>query len=94
MPEKKQYYQPVDPPQDKLFTETEEWRKEWVGMPEFEQGKQEEFACIIVRFASQEDLDDFSQRIGQALTKKTKHIWHPKLIRGLYGAGKRYVDES
>lgn len=48
---------------------------------------------IIVRFASQKDLDDFSQRIGQELNKKTKSIWHPKLVRGL-NANLQYVGDS
>ena len=66
---------------------------EWKDMPEFVQDKQEPFAKIIVRFDSQEALDEFSKLIGQKLTKKTKSIWHPQLIRGL-NANKRYVDES
>jgi hypothetical protein len=66
---------------------------EWKDMPEFVQEKQEPFAKIIVRFDSQEALDEFALLIGQKLTKKTKSIWHPQLIRGL-NADKRYVDES
>jgi hypothetical protein len=66
---------------------------EWKNMPEFLQDKQEPFAKIIVRFDSQESLDEFASLIGQKLTNKTKSIWHPQLIRGL-NADKRYVDES
>ena len=66
---------------------------EWKNMPEFVQDKQEPFAKIIVRFNSQEDLDEFSNLIGQKLTPKTKSIWHPQLVRGINSA-KRYVDES
>lgn len=66
---------------------------EWKNMPEFVQNKQEPFAKIIVRFNSQEDLDEFSNLIGQKLTPKTKSIWHPQLVRGI-NASKRYVDES
>lgn len=65
---------------------------EWKNMPEFVQDKQEPFAKIIVRFNSQEDLDEFSKLIGQKLTPKTKSIWHPQLVRGINSA-KRYVDE-
>ena len=66
---------------------------EWKNMPEFVQDKHEPFAKIIVRFNSQEDLDEFSNLIGQKLTPKTKSIWHPQLVRGINSA-KRYVDES
>lgn len=90
----KSYYQPVEIPQDALFADTEEWRKEWQGMPEFVQEKMEPFATITVRFASKEDLEEFSRIIGQNVTEKTKHLWHPKLVRGLYGSDKRYIDES
>lgn len=66
---------------------------EWKNMPEFVQEKQEPFAKIIVRFETEEDLLDFSKRIGQSLNKKTKSIWHPKLQRGING-DKRYIDEG
>lgn len=49
----------------------------WKDMPEFVQYKKEEFSKIIVRFESQEDLDNFAELIGQKLTPKTKSIWHP-----------------
>jgi hypothetical protein len=66
---------------------------EWIDMPEFTHGKQEPYAKIIIRFASKEDLEEFSKMIDQKLTNKTKSIWHPSLIRGL-NSTKRYVDES
>lgn len=65
----------------------------WNGMPEFVQEKQEPFSKIIVRFENEEDLNEFSEMIGQKLTPKTKSIWHPKLVRGK-NSHKRYVDES
>lgn len=67
--------------------------EEWTGMPEFKQEKQEPYAKIIVRFESEEDLQEFAQLIGQKLTNKTKSIWHPELTRGL-NAKKRYVDDQ
>jgi hypothetical protein len=66
---------------------------EWKDMPEFVQEKQTPYAKIIVRFENAEALEEFSKLIGQKLTKETKSIWHPKLVRGLT-AHKRYVDES
>jgi hypothetical protein len=65
---------------------------EWKDMPEFIQEKQEPYAQMIVRFRCQQDLDEFSQMIGQKLTPKTKSIWHPVLVRGLHGQ-KRWIDE-
>lgn len=66
---------------------------EWEGMPEFIQVKQEPHAKIIVRFDSEESLQEFAELIGQKLTKKTKSIWHPKLVRGI-NSHKRYKNES
>lgn len=70
-----------------------DWRKEWVEMPEFIQERQEPFAKIIVRFETEDDLNEFAKLIGQKITPKTKSIWHPQLIRGK-NAGKRWRDES
>lgn len=69
------------------------WKKEWVGMPEFDQKKQEPYQKIIVRFESKEAVDEFEKLIGQPLTEKTKSIWHPKLSRG-QNKGKQYVEEA
>lgn len=66
---------------------------EWDGMPEFIQEKKEPYSKIIVRFNSEEDLQEFADMIGQKLTNKTKSIWHPKLVRGI-NSNKRYKNES
>lgn len=62
-----------------LFSETieEDWKKEWVDMPEFIQEKQEPYAKIIFRFKTEKDLEEFVKLIGQKLTKKTKSAWYP-----------------
>jgi len=77
--------------QQNLFEEEEE--NHWEGMPEFIQEKQEPYAKIIIRFRCENDLQDFAAKIGQKLTKKTKSLWHPELIRGL-NSNKRYKSES
>lgn len=69
------------------------WKEEWLDMPEFVQEKQEPYAKIIIRFDNEKDLNNFSKLINQPLNKKTKSIWFPKLIRGI-NSSKRYVDES
>ena len=52
-------------------------QSEWQQMPEFVQEKQEPFAKIIFRFETEDDLNAFSDLIGQKLTSKTKSSWHP-----------------
>lgn len=66
-------------------------RKEWVHMPEFIQDKDEPFQKIIVRFASQEDVDEFAKLIGQPISPKTTSIWHPRLEHGK-NAGLRWIE--
>ena len=74
-------------------TRKEEWKKQWVGMPEFVQESQKPYAQIIFRFDNEESLQEFAELIGQKLTNKTKSAWHPQLVRGL-NSDKRYTDES
>jgi hypothetical protein len=68
-------------------------KNEWEGMPEFIQEKKEPHSKIIIRFANEEDLQEFAKMIGQKLTNKTKSIWHPKLVRGI-NSNKRYSNGS
>lgn len=69
------------------------WREHWVGMPEFVQEQQREYAKLIIRFRSEEDLQDFAKIIGQKLNAKSQCTWHPELKRNTTTT-KRYVDES
>ena len=70
------------------------WRLEWQNMPEFVQEKQEAFATVVVRFRSQDDLEDFARRIDQQVNPQTKSIWHPyKSHWGGPSSNKQYVDE-
>jgi hypothetical protein len=65
-----------------LFAEDElqeDWKKEWQDMPEFVQDKLEPYCAMIVRFRSEEDLQEFAKLIEQNLNNKTKSIWYPKL---------------
>jgi hypothetical protein len=65
----------------------------WDGMPEFVQEKKEPFAKIIVRFRTEEDMQEFSRIIGQPLTPNTKSIWHPQRIHR-WSVDRVYADES
>tara|TARA_Y100000034_G_C6708935_1_gene313042 strand:+ start:344 stop:583 length:240 start_codon:yes stop_codon:yes gene_type:complete len=65
---------------------------DWNGMPEFVQEKQEPYSKIIIRFKTEEDLQEFADLVGQKLTNKTKSMWHPQLVRGKNSL-KRYIDE-
>lgn len=66
---------------------------EWQGMPEFHQEDKTAWKSLIVNFSSIDDLQSFSELIGQSLTEKTRSIWYPQAEIERY-ADKRYIDES
>lgn len=68
---------------DYLEPTVKEWKAEWQGMPEFEQGKRKPYSTIVIRCATKEDLEDLCRRLGQKLTAKSKSTWHPPLYRNL-----------
>ena len=71
---------------------SEEWKKEWQDMPEFEMEDLSSFRKIVVHFRNQEDIDKFAELIGQKITKAPS-LWYPEWEKRRY-ADKRYVDES
>ena len=73
--------------------ESEPWRDEWVGMPEFVQEDQSPWKQIRVSFASREDMEAFAKLVGQTVTFQTQSLWYPEAEIGRY-ANKRYVDET
>lgn len=69
-----------------------EWKKNWVGMPEFVQEDNPPYKKLIVSFRTEEDYQDFAKKIDQGLTEKTKSIWHPKLDRD-ENTLKRWIED-
>ena len=66
-------------------------------MPEFDEKELKPYASVIVRFASQEAMEEFGKLINQPLKQTTKSLWHPKLERGTgahFTTKRAYVDES
>lgn len=59
--------------------EEAKWKAHWKGMPEYTQEHNHPFRTITMKFRTKEHFKDFSKRIGQDLSDKTKSIWHPKL---------------
>lgn len=80
--------------QQQLFDVPANWEKEWAGMPEFVQNKKSEFSKIIIRFATQEDLRNFSELIKQKLTPETKSIWFPFRSHWGQSPNLQWHDES
>lgn len=53
---------------------------EWEGMPELGGGAGA-LKSILVHFESEQDLQAFSELVGQEITENTKSIWYPKKER-------------
>ena len=69
------------------------WKKQWVGMPEFEQEENKPFMKISMSFRNEEDYIEFAKMVEQNLTTKTKSIWYPKLDRSA-NTLLRWVEED
>jgi len=76
-----------------LKIKRDEWKEEWLEMPEFIQEKQEPYSKLIIRFRNEKDLQDFANLINQNLNQKTGSIWFPKLEINSY-INKRWISES
>lgn len=61
------------------FGNTDDWQKEWEGMPEFEQEDAGPYRSIQIHFRGEEDIAGFQTLIGQGFTDKAKSIWFPAL---------------
>ena len=55
-----------------------DWKKEWVGMPEFVQEDKQPCQKIIVSFMTEEDVKKFAEVTGCTITDKTKSLWFPE----------------
>ena len=60
-----------------LFDIEEPWRKEWVGMPEYEQSDLMPWKQVVVSFAGPADMRAFAEMVGQSITPNTRSIWFP-----------------
>ena len=67
------------------------WQDEWQGMPEFIQDDLSPYRSISVHFRNEADIADFTEKLGQSVTDRTKSMWHPVLERNTY-QDDRYTD--
>tara|TARA_R100000963_G_C4642859_1_gene106533 strand:+ start:394 stop:648 length:255 start_codon:yes stop_codon:yes gene_type:complete len=72
------------------FGDDYDWRKEWIGMPEYRQENKEAIQSIVVHFETYEDMKQFGDLIGKNITQKTKGVFYP-VVKPVK---KIYVDES
>lgn len=80
-----------------LFSEDDlplDWRKEWVGMPEFEMGDTNPIQRITINFRSIDEVVAFATMIDRKITSKTDSVWFSN--DAAYEAPKNflYVDET
>lgn len=85
---------PIEEGDAKTEAELEkEWKKHWVGMPEFVQEHNLPYKKIFVSFRTKEDYEEFARLIDQNLSEKTKSIWYPKLDRDANSL-KRWIEND
>jgi len=59
----------------------DKWKKEWKGMPEYNQDMIMPHGEIIIRFKTAEDEAAFWKLIKQDKPNKLKSAWYPKAVR-------------
>ena len=69
------------------------WKPEWVGMPEYVQPNKMAFRDIVIHFKDQDAVDEFRDLVQQKITSKTKYLWFPN-PEIEYQAHRRYACES
>jgi hypothetical protein len=75
----------------KKTPDANDWREEWVGMPEYEQEDQSPKATVKVHFRDPKDIEEFSKLIGQPINGY-RVVWFPAAERRVF-SDKRYIDE-
>lgn len=55
----------------------DDWKKYWVGMPEYNDGKEKKFKSLTVHFLTEDDFNEFVKLMNQTITDKTKFIYYP-----------------
>lgn len=74
-------------------TDENDPKKEWDGMPEFDQQDKTAFRTIPVHFKDAEAVQAFADLIGQKITDKTRFCWYPEIEIETY-ADKRYAADE
>ena len=69
-----------------------DWREEWQNMPEYSNMEIKPYRTIKIHFRTEEDYIKFAKLMSQNLTERTKSVWYPKLMKGLYFSKLRYSD--
>jgi len=60
------------------------WEEHWWGMPEFSHEDLSPIRQLIVSFATQEEVDQFEESIGQKITPNTRSVWFTPQQIGTY----------
>lgn len=67
--------------------------KEWKGMPEYRIGHHKPVRTIKINFETEEDVQEFSQLIGQKIFPNRENYWFPAWHESLY-SDLVYVDSD
>lgn len=69
------------------------WEKHWKGTPRFSSTKENiHIKELMVKFSTEEELEEFAKLLKQTITMKTKSIWFP--AREATTSIKRWISEE
>lgn len=71
----------------------DKWREEWKNMPEYRMTQEVPLRTIKISFKTKEDIQKFSELIGQKIYENRENYWYPKLNVSLY-SNLVYVDSE
>lgn len=71
---------------ENLFGEhlPEYWEEHWWQMPEFSHDDLRPIKQLTLSFATQEEVQEFAEIIGQKVTEKTRSVWFKPQPIGVY----------
>lgn len=70
----------------------DKYELEWQGMPEFNMKPEVPILTIKLSFKTKDDIEKFSELIGQKVRFNMENYWFPKLNRNAF-SDKKYIDE-
>lgn len=68
---------PIREAANTLFDIDPDWKQHWWGMPDFSMGDAQPQQRIVVNFMTQEDVQDFADKLDVKLTNNTKSLFFP-----------------
>jgi len=71
--------EPLTPENEEQAWDQFNWEQTWKGMPSYQSDDQEAMKKLIVNFSSEEDFNEFCQKLGfEGISMKTRSTFYPE----------------